>query len=196
LRPQIPKPRPLVVVSGPNKYQPDSEARPRACTSPAPIFSVSTSSIAPMWSAFLKSPTAWRPMRTAQRITRVLDGAILGNMFFEPSTRTRRELRLRLQPARRRSARDHRIERLRRSPRANRCTTRRASSAATATSSRCAIRRLRLGEAEFAARQPRAGGQRRRRGQRAPHAGAARPLHHPQGTAAAAAAASTGCASR
>ncbi len=30
-----------------------------------------------------------RPYATRQKVTRVLDGAILGNMFFEPSTRTR-----------------------------------------------------------------------------------------------------------
>ena len=30
-----------------------------------------------------------RPYAERQRITRVLEGAILGNMFFEPSTRTR-----------------------------------------------------------------------------------------------------------
>lgn len=30
-----------------------------------------------------------RPFATRQRVTRVLEGAILGNMFFEPSTRTR-----------------------------------------------------------------------------------------------------------
>ena len=30
-----------------------------------------------------------RPYANRERITKVLDGAILGNMFFEPSTRTR-----------------------------------------------------------------------------------------------------------
>ncbi|MEP5568900.1 MAG: aspartate carbamoyltransferase, partial [Halioglobus sp.] len=29
------------------------------------------------------------PYAKRQRVTKVLDGAILGNMFFEPSTRTR-----------------------------------------------------------------------------------------------------------
>ncbi len=29
------------------------------------------------------------PYALRQRVTRVLEGAILGNMFFEPSTRTR-----------------------------------------------------------------------------------------------------------
>ena len=29
------------------------------------------------------------PYAHRQRVTKVLDGAILGNMFFEPSTRTR-----------------------------------------------------------------------------------------------------------
>ena len=29
------------------------------------------------------------PYANRQRVTRVLEGAILGNMFFEPSTRTR-----------------------------------------------------------------------------------------------------------
>ena len=32
---------------------------------------------------------AMRPYAHRERITRVLDGAILGSMFFEPSTRTR-----------------------------------------------------------------------------------------------------------
>ncbi len=32
---------------------------------------------------------AMRPYATRQKVTRVLEGAILGNMFFEPSTRTR-----------------------------------------------------------------------------------------------------------
>lgn len=32
---------------------------------------------------------AMRPYSTRQKITRVLEGAVLGNMFFEPSTRTR-----------------------------------------------------------------------------------------------------------
>ena len=30
------------------------------------------------------------PYARRERVTRVLEGAILGNMFFEPSTRTRR----------------------------------------------------------------------------------------------------------
>ena len=30
-----------------------------------------------------------QPYAHRQRVTKVLDGAILGNMFFEPSTRTR-----------------------------------------------------------------------------------------------------------
>ena len=30
-----------------------------------------------------------RPYAMRERVTRVLEGAILGNMFFEPSTRTR-----------------------------------------------------------------------------------------------------------
>ena len=32
---------------------------------------------------------AMRPYATRQKVTRVLEGAVLGNMFFEPSTRTR-----------------------------------------------------------------------------------------------------------
>ena len=38
------------------------------------------------------------PFAERRMVTRVLEGAILGNMFFEPSTRTRVQLRLRLQP--------------------------------------------------------------------------------------------------
>ena len=37
----------------------------------------------------MRSQIACVPTRTGKKVTRVLDGAILGNMFFEPSTRTR-----------------------------------------------------------------------------------------------------------
>ena len=43
------------------------------------------------------------PYARREKVTRVLEGAILGNMFFEASTRTKSEFRLRLELAGRRS---------------------------------------------------------------------------------------------